>query len=343
MHRGAHPDRPARAGDRRGPGHLRHADVQPERHRVVPEGDGLLRGGPAHRHVPDRLRGRGRAALAGATTSPRARRRRRCPAARSPGSERPRPRSSPAPRRRGRPRRSRGSSCRSSRSAPISGASPRTRGPACACPGSSSPTRPSWRPSGSDAALEQVANGATLPGIVKASLAMPDIHQGYGLPVGGVVATDAEHGVVSPGGDRLRHQLRRAPAADRPRGRRRARPRMERAGRRARPGDPDRRRVTGPVALSARELRRGPARGAPGGRWREGYGEGEDLDRIESHGRLPGADPRRRVGARRYERGRTPARHARLGQPLPRGAGRRDRAPTRRRGERSGSTRAGSR
>ena len=48
-------------------------------------------------------------------------------------------------------------------------------------------------------ALEQVANGAMLPGIVKASLAMPDIHQGYGLPVGGVVATDAEHGVVSPG------------------------------------------------------------------------------------------------------------------------------------------------
>src|SRR5437870_1489429 len=51
----------------------------------------------------------------------------------------------------------------------------------------------------SDASLDQLANGATLPGIVKASLAMPDIHQGYGLPVGGVVATDAEHGVISPG------------------------------------------------------------------------------------------------------------------------------------------------
>lgn len=51
----------------------------------------------------------------------------------------------------------------------------------------------------SGAALEQVANGATLPGIVTASLAMPDIHQGYGLPVGGVVATDLERGVVSPG------------------------------------------------------------------------------------------------------------------------------------------------
>src|SRR2546426_11736788 len=51
----------------------------------------------------------------------------------------------------------------------------------------------------SEAALAQLANGATVPGIVKAALAMPDIHQGYGLPVGGVVATDAERGVVSPG------------------------------------------------------------------------------------------------------------------------------------------------
>src|SRR5437867_5874020 len=51
----------------------------------------------------------------------------------------------------------------------------------------------------SDAALEQIANGPTLPGIVKAAMAMPDIHQGYGLPVGGVVATDARSGVVSPG------------------------------------------------------------------------------------------------------------------------------------------------
>src|SRR3989304_7329473 len=51
-----------------------------------------------------------------------------------------------------------------------------------------------------DASLEQVANAAALPGIVKASMAMPDIHQGYGLPVGGVVATDARHGGLSPGG-----------------------------------------------------------------------------------------------------------------------------------------------
>ncbi len=52
-----------------------------------------------------------------------------------------------------------------------------------------------------DNALQQVANVATLPGIVKYSLAMPDIHWGYGFPIGGVAATDIEKGgVISPGG-----------------------------------------------------------------------------------------------------------------------------------------------
>ena len=49
--------------------------------------------------------------------------------------------------------------------------------------------------------LQQVANVATLPGVVVASLAMPDIHWGYGFPIGGVAATDIEAGgVISPGG-----------------------------------------------------------------------------------------------------------------------------------------------
>jgi tRNA-splicing ligase RtcB len=51
-----------------------------------------------------------------------------------------------------------------------------------------------------DHSLEQVRNVAHLPGIIGASLAMPDIHWGYGFPIGGVAATDAEEGVVSPGG-----------------------------------------------------------------------------------------------------------------------------------------------
>jgi tRNA-splicing ligase RtcB len=51
-----------------------------------------------------------------------------------------------------------------------------------------------------DPALEQVRNVAHLPGIVGASLAMPDIHWGYGFPIGGVAAVDPAGGVVSPGG-----------------------------------------------------------------------------------------------------------------------------------------------
>src|SRR5215469_3531005 len=52
----------------------------------------------------------------------------------------------------------------------------------------------------SDLSIEQAMNVAFLPGIVGRSLAMPDIHQGYGFPIGGVAATDFRHGVVSPGG-----------------------------------------------------------------------------------------------------------------------------------------------
>ena len=51
-----------------------------------------------------------------------------------------------------------------------------------------------------DPALEQVANVATLPGIVGSSLAMPDVHWGYGFPIGGVAAMRRDGGVVSPGG-----------------------------------------------------------------------------------------------------------------------------------------------
>jgi tRNA-splicing ligase RtcB (3'-phosphate/5'-hydroxy nucleic acid ligase) len=55
-------------------------------------------------------------------------------------------------------------------------------------------------PAPDDPALQQVANVAHLPGILRFSLAMPDIHWGYGFPIGGVAAVDAEHGAISPGG-----------------------------------------------------------------------------------------------------------------------------------------------
>lgn len=51
-----------------------------------------------------------------------------------------------------------------------------------------------------DQSLLQVKNVATMPGIVGRSLAMPDIHWGYGFPIGGVAAFDDKEGVISPGG-----------------------------------------------------------------------------------------------------------------------------------------------
>ncbi|NLL09764.1 MAG: RtcB family protein, partial [Methanomicrobiales archaeon] len=51
-----------------------------------------------------------------------------------------------------------------------------------------------------EGALQQLANVATMPGIVKNSLAMPDIHWGYGFPIGGVAAFEYDSGVISPGG-----------------------------------------------------------------------------------------------------------------------------------------------
>jgi len=51
-----------------------------------------------------------------------------------------------------------------------------------------------------DQSLLQVANVATLPGIVGKSMAMPDIHWGYGFPIGGVAAFSMDEGIISPGG-----------------------------------------------------------------------------------------------------------------------------------------------
>ncbi len=153
-----------------------------------------------------------------------------------------------------------------------------------------------------DGSLEQVANAAALPGIVKASLAMPDIHQGYGLPVGGVVATDAADGVISPGGvgydincgvRLVRTALTRDEIAH-------ARPRLIDALALAIPSGVG---SKGRLRLSPAEMRRGPI--AEGARWavRQGLGDGDDLAWIESNGVLPGADPEA-VSDKAYERGR---------------------------------------
>src|SRR2546430_1293432 len=51
-----------------------------------------------------------------------------------------------------------------------------------------------------DNSVPQLVNTATLPGVIGHAIAMPDIHQGYGFPIGGVVATRLPGGVISPGG-----------------------------------------------------------------------------------------------------------------------------------------------
>ena len=51
-----------------------------------------------------------------------------------------------------------------------------------------------------DRSLGQLVNVATLPGIINYSMAMPDMHEGYGFPIGGVAAMDMKSGVISPGG-----------------------------------------------------------------------------------------------------------------------------------------------
>src|ERR1051326_7851781 len=52
----------------------------------------------------------------------------------------------------------------------------------------------------SDRSLDQLVNVAALPGIQRYAIAMPDIHEGYGFPIGGVAAVDIDDGVISPGG-----------------------------------------------------------------------------------------------------------------------------------------------
>ncbi|HEX8011506.1 MAG TPA: RtcB family protein [Casimicrobiaceae bacterium] len=138
---------------------------------------------------------------------------------------------------------------------------------------------------------EQVANVAALPGIVKASFAMPDAHWGYGFPIGGVAAFDPDAGgIVSAGGVGfdiscgVRTLLTDLTVAD-----------IERVKRPL--ADTLVARI--PVGVgSTGELRLSPAQMdamlAGGARWAvgEGYGRPEDLERIEEHGAMRGADPK---------------------------------------------------
>jgi tRNA-splicing ligase RtcB len=153
-----------------------------------------------------------------------------------------------------------------------------------------------------DRSLEQLINVSTLPGVVDAALGMPDMHEGYGFPVGGVAATRLPDGVISPGGigfdincgvrmlrtplslgeikprlTDLVHELSRSVPTGYGRG--------------------------GPLTLTEEELDRVLDEGAPYLIRERSQGVPEDLERIESGGHLEGADSRE-VSRRAKERGR---------------------------------------
>jgi tRNA-splicing ligase RtcB len=152
-----------------------------------------------------------------------------------------------------------------------------------------------------DRSLEQAVNSATLPGLVGKVLVMPDMHQGYGFPIGGVAATKLPHGVISPGGigydincgvrllstrithDEVEHQISDlATALDYhcPSG----------VGKK------------GSLRLSENELNRVLIDGS---QWtqKQGYATEMDIRRTEENGRLQGADPSK-VSPRAKKRGR---------------------------------------
>jgi tRNA-splicing ligase RtcB (3'-phosphate/5'-hydroxy nucleic acid ligase) len=141
-----------------------------------------------------------------------------------------------------------------------------------------------------DRSLEQACNVAHLPGIVGASLAMPDMHEGYGFPIGGVAAFDAADGVVSPGGVgydiNCGVRLMRTDLSARDLG-----DNVQRLVMQIQRDVPAGVGSEGAIAsLSARDL---DAVLRTGAAWAvgAGYGEAEDLEFTEARGCLTGADP----------------------------------------------------
>jgi tRNA-splicing ligase RtcB len=143
-----------------------------------------------------------------------------------------------------------------------------------------------------DQSARQVANGATLPGIVVASMAMPDIHFGYGLPIGGVVATDIEmDGIISPGGTGydINCGVRMA-VTDLDRKDLSERDRLRRLVDSLFSCVPTGVGSKGPIKLTRKELQKVLTRGA-GWAVERGMGEPEDLHHTEEEGCMEGADP----------------------------------------------------
>ncbi|WP_203472102.1 RtcB family protein [Dissulfurispira thermophila] len=150
--------------------------------------------------------------------------------------------------------------------------------------------------------IEQVANVATLPGIVGASMAMPDIHTGYGFPIGGVAAFDLKEGIISPGGvgydincgvRLLRSNFKKDTVV----------PKLKELIEALYNEIPSGVGSKGKIRLSPDDEEKLLLKGA---RWavEKGLGDVSDLEKIESGGCLEGADPSI-ISQKAYERGRS--------------------------------------
>ena len=152
-----------------------------------------------------------------------------------------------------------------------------------------------------DRAPQQVANVATLPGIVKYSLAMPDIHWGYGAPIGGVAAFDVEKGIISPGmigyDINCGVRLMRTNLAERE-----VRSRLDTLINSLFSRIPAGVGSKSDIRVNESEESKIMVRGS---RWavERGFGTKEDLERTEDRGCMEGADPDK-VSERAFERGK---------------------------------------
>jgi tRNA-splicing ligase RtcB (3'-phosphate/5'-hydroxy nucleic acid ligase) len=152
-----------------------------------------------------------------------------------------------------------------------------------------------------DQSLEQAVNAATLPGLAGPVVVMPDMHQGYGFPIGGVAATKFPDGVISPGGigydincgvRLLASQIEMAAVEDR----------LDELASALDRHCPSGVGTKGTVRLSESELERVMVEGAQWAK-KQGFATEADLRRTEDGGRMEGADPSM-VSKRARERGR---------------------------------------
>jgi len=153
-----------------------------------------------------------------------------------------------------------------------------------------------------DKAAEQVANVSFLPGIVKASFGMPDIHWGYGFAIGGVAAMDIEKGgVISPGGVgydiNCGVRLVRTDLFEKD-----VRPRLKELVAGLFHAVPSGVGSEGDIRVTAREEKEILVKGA-GWAVAKGYGIEDDLEATEERGAMAGADPEK-VSDRAYARGK---------------------------------------